>query len=205
MDSIDRDILKYMSKRDNYYELKDVVTKKLCVKESWELLTDFGEYFKQHPTIGEIDADFKMWQRVQRHPNWKPEEARIKGTIVDNILGADEPDRASFIDSINHMRTVGNLQAIASDLERGTINLGQVEGKLRGVYQVPKTGDTITNLTLGTLASQQRSGGYYFRCEDLNRSIGPLRKGDFVIVAKRPEVGGTSFLVSEMGFMLEQT
>ena len=54
MDSIDRDILKYMSKRDNYYELKDVINKSLCVKESWLLLTDFGEYFKQHPNEQEI-------------------------------------------------------------------------------------------------------------------------------------------------------
>ena len=40
--------------------------------------------------------------------------------------------------------------------------------------------------------------------EDLNKSVGPIRDGDLVIVAKRPEVGGTSFLASELTFMFEQ-
>lgn len=205
MDSIDRDILKYMSNRARYYELKDIVTKKLCVKESWELLSDYGEYFKQHPQVENIDGDFKMWQRVQRHPNWKPEEARIKGSIVDAVLGQDEPVRSTFIESINHMRAVGQYHSIGDDLDKGTITLADADIKARALARGSGTEDTVTGITLAGLASQQRTGGYYFRLEDLNKSLGPLRKGDFVIVAKRPEVGGTSFLVSEMSYMLEQT
>ena len=205
MDSIDRDILKYMSKRDRYNELKDTINKRLCVKESWEMLADFGEYFKQHPEIGEIDADFKMWQRVQRHPNWKPEEARIRGTIVDGVLATVEPERSAFLDSIYHMRAVGIIQGIGEDLDKGAITIDQADSKFRGLARTNRHDDTITGFTLSDLAAQQRKGGFYWRLEDLNRSMGPLRKGDFAVVVKRPEVGGTSFLVSELAFMLEQT
>jgi len=64
---------------------------------------------------------------------------------------------------------------------------------------------TVQAFTLEGIATDRRSNaGYYWRLEDLNKSIGPVRKGDFIIVGKRPEVGGTSFLVSELSHMLEQ-
>ena len=63
----------------------------------------------------------------------------------------------------------------------------------------------IQTFTLEDVAKSHRSNaGLFWRLEDLNRSIGPLHKGDFIVVAKRPEVGGTSFLISEMSHMLEQ-
>ena len=193
-----------MSRRSQYYELKDKVNKTLCVKESWELLADFGAYFKAHKKVEEIDGDFKMWQRVQRHPNWKPEEARIKGAMVDSVLSAPEPQRDSFIESINHLRATTIYSSIAEDLGNGTITLAEAEAKARAATGTVDE-KTIVSMTLSDLANQSRQGGYYWRLEDLNRSVGPLKKGDFIIIAKRPEVGGTSFLVSEMSHMLEQT
>ena len=84
MDSIDLDLLRYMAERDNYYELRGVIDKSLCVKESWELINDFGEYYKARPDATKIDDDFKLWQRVERHPNWKPEQQvqKLKQRLV---------------------------------------------------------------------------------------------------------------------------
>ncbi len=205
MDSIDRDILKYMSKRDNYYELKDVVTKGLCVKDSWRLLSDFGDYFKQYPSKGEIDDDFKIWQRVQGHPEWKPFEAASQAVLTDAILGHTQPDRAVFMDSLYHLRAVDFYSNIRDNLDAGRITVEEAEVSCRGFIRQRPDDSSLSSLSLGDLAATNTSGGYYWRLEDLNKSLGPLRKGDFIIVAKRPEVGGTSFLVSEMSHMLEQT
>jgi len=205
MDTIDRDILKYMSTRDKYYELKDVVNKGLCVKESWALLADFGEYFKANPKVDKIDDDFKLWQRVQRHPEWKPERANQMGFLVETIINAKEPNRSTFLDSLYHLRASEFYRGVGDDLEKGRITVDQAEQKARGFVRTKPEDKTLTHLTLGDLFAHQRKGGYYWRLEDLNRSIGPIRKGDFIVVGKRPEVGGTSFLVSELGYMLEQT
>ena len=60
-------------------------------------------------------------------------------------------------------------------------------------------------MIIESIAKYQRdTKGLYWRLEDLNRAVGPIRQGDFTIIAKRPEIGGTSFLASEMSFMLEQ-
>ena len=205
MDTIDLDILKYMSQRDKYYELKDQITKSLCVKESFEMLGDFGAYFEEHPNATEITNDFILWQRIKRHPNWKPEDARIKGAIVSNIISLQQPERAAFLDSIYHMRATGFYRAVADDLERGVLTTEDAEAKVRVFSKKAPETETLTNFSLQDLQDQSRSGGYYWRLEDLNKSLGPIRKGDFIVIAKRPEVGGTSFIVSEIAHMLEQT
>lgn len=205
MDNIDLDILKYMSQRDRYYELRDQVTKGLCVKESYQLLGDFGAYFDEHPNETEITPDFIMWQRVKRHPNWKPEDARVKGLIVQNLLNAPDPDRTSFLDNIYHLRATSFYRNISDELERGALSTEDAEAKVRAFSKKAPETDTLTTLTLQDLQDQSRSSGYYWRLEDLNKSLGPVRKGDFIVVGKRPEVGGTSFLVSELSHMLEQT
>jgi hypothetical protein len=43
-----------------------------------------------------------------------------------------------------------------------------------------------------------------WRLLELNKSVGPICKGDLIIVGKRPEVGGTTFLTSEMTHMVSQ-
>jgi replicative DNA helicase len=205
MDDIDRDILKYCTKRDNYYEMKDVINKGLCVKESWLLLTDFGEYFKAHPTALEINEDFKIWHRIQRHPEWKPEIAAQYSFLVDAILGHDMPDSSTFTDALYHLKAAQFYTEIGEDLSQGRITTADAEAKARGFVRAKPSENSIVELTIDDLSMHSTGSGYYWRLEDLNKSLGPLRKGDFIIVAKRPEVGGTSFLVSEMSHMLEQT
>lgn len=48
------------------------------------------------------------------------------------------------------------------------------------------------------------SDGLNWRLEEMNVSLGPLRKGDFVVVAARPEAGKTTFVASEATYMLPQ-
>ena len=168
------------------------------------MLSDFGQWFTEHPNEQEITPDFKMWQRVQRHPDWKVDKASQMGCLVDGILDAPDPDRSSFMDAIYHMRAVGFYRAISRDLEMGAITTADAEARARSFVRAKPEDSTLTSLSLDDIAATTASGGYYWRLEDLNRSIGPIKKGDFIIVAKRPEVGGTSFLVSEMSHMLEQ-
>lgn len=55
------------------------------------------------------------------------------------------------------------------------------------------------------LDNQVLKQGLRWRLPCLNKSAGSLRKGDFVTIFARPEVGKTSFLASEVSFMAKQT
>jgi hypothetical protein len=208
MDSIDLDILKFMSERENYKQYKDVITKNLCTKESWRLVEDFGKYFEEYPEVDSIDNDFTLWFRVTGHPGWKPEEHELYGKIISNVQEREAPDRRVFLSQLDRTRQVEIIGGLHADLRNGSITLDDFHKQMArtnstGVSDIREPALQI--LTLDTIGADQRSNeGLYWRLEDLNKSIGPVRRGDFIIVAKRPEVGGTSFLVSEMSFMLEQ-
>jgi replicative DNA helicase len=58
--------------------------------------------------------------------------------------------------------------------------------------------------SLDYLSGVVASGGLNWRLKELNISLGPIRKGDFIIIAARPETGKTTFTASEASFMLEQ-
>lgn len=47
--------------------------------------------------------------------------------------------------------------------------------------------------------------GLRWRLDCLNKSLGSLRKGDFGFIFARPETGKTTFLASEISYMLDQT
>lgn len=204
--NIDLDILKFMSERENYEAYKDVINKGLCTKESWTLVQDYGRFFEEYPTETEINDDFELWFRVQGHPGWKPEEHKIYGNIINNVKAQDPVQRTVFRDQLDHLRFEALLRKQTDALAKGDASPDDVIAELtRNHTGMPGDEDSICSFSLDDLAQHQRSDdGLYWRLEDLNKSIGPIRTGDFTIVAKRPEVGGTSFICSEMSHMIEQ-
>jgi len=53
--------------------------------------------------------------------------------------------------------------------------------------------------------SQVATPGLRWRLNFLNKALGSLRKGDFGFIFARPETGKTTFLASEISYMIEQT
>jgi replicative DNA helicase len=208
VDNIDLDVLKVLSRRETYDIYSDVIHKGLCTKESWTLVQDFGRYFKQYPEVEEIDSEFTMWFRITGHPGWKPEAHKAYESIVSNVIALPVPNGTVFRDQLESLRFGSELTKQHGKLQTGAVSVGDVLETLTDGYQVPvgnATNSQSETFTLDDLAQHQRSDdGLYWRLEDLNKAIGPVRTGDVTIVGKRPEVGGTSFLCSEMSHMLEQ-
>ena len=210
MDVLDLDILTFLSDRSNYEKYGEVVDKGLCTKVSWRLVQDFGEYYEQHPEVQQIDSDFTLWFRVDKHPGMKSDEAESYGAIINNIQSkkADGFNVSStFVDTLKEARTKAKILHLTDDLDTGRIKLSEFSSKVAGLYDpiLSANSEGPVVLDLEDLAKNSRDkDGLYWRLEDLNKSVGPIRQGDLVIVAKRPEVGGTSFLASELTFMFEQ-
>lgn len=208
MDTVDLSILKLISKREDFESYKGEITKALCTKESWSLLTDIGKYFEQHPEQNEIVLEpFAIWQRTINRPSRKAEEHQIYDRFLRNALELDSFDREQTINSFERLKLNQKILNESDRLSRGEIDIGEFQTTISELTPptTSRISCPISSLSVETLVEYQRDNeGLYWRCEDLNKSIGPLKKGDFVVVAKRPEVGGTSFLCSEMSFMLEQ-
>jgi replicative DNA helicase len=64
--------------------------------------------------------------------------------------------------------------------------------------------DVFVKPSLDYLSSTVASGGLNWRLKELNVALGPIRKGDFIIIAARPETGKTTFTASEASYMMTQ-
>jgi len=64
--------------------------------------------------------------------------------------------------------------------------------------------DLFVSADLSSIADRISSSGYEWRLDVLNRSLGPLRTGNFLIIAARVEVGKTTFLASEVSYIAQQ-
>ena len=206
--NVDLDLLKFMSNRDTYYKYRYSVNKGLCTKESWNLIVDFGKYFEQYPGEPAIKDDFPIWLRVTGRPGWKQDQLDIYATIVQNVLKRPTPDNKIILQQLETLRFQTAADEAMQQLRAGKIQpdklVDELIKELHTQAFTPKE-NTLQDIDLEHLANAQRDHqGLYWRLEDLNKSVGPVRKGDFIVIGKRPEVGGTSFLVSEMTHMLEQ-
>ena len=208
MDVVDLDILAYCTKRENWEGIKDEIAKSMCVKESWLLFGDISRYYEEFEEATEITAkDFKTWFRIKQHPDFKREKYELFGTIIDNIFSTEIPESGAFVESIRAVKARSSIAGAVKELEAGTLSLDEFQERIAEVSPEVSDEDATKGseyIDIDDLALHARHGGFYWRLEDLNKSVGPISRGDLVIIAKRPEVGGTSFLCSELTFMLEQ-
>jgi replicative DNA helicase len=89
----------------------------------------------------------------------------------------------------------------SSDLEHVHI---LATNALKDVERYIEKDELFVSADLSAIADRITSSGYEWRLDALNRSLGPLRTGNFVIVAARVEVGKTTFLASEVSYLAQQ-
>lgn len=206
MDTVDLDLLAYCRNREAYWRVKSAISKGMCVKESYTLLQAYGKYFKQFPDEKLIEAPrFKTWFRIEGAPHLKMDQHELYATIIDNVCATSIPEDDVFLSTINTLRKASALEEGVSKLKSGTLTFAEFIEGLRDVEISTLDSEEVTeSINVEELIAAARTGGFYWRLEDLNVSLGPIHKGDFIVIAKRPEVGGTSFLCSELTYMLEQ-
>ena len=176
--------------------------------ESNAILLDFGAYFDAFPADTEIDwPTFYAWTRTTRRATLSPADRIIYEDSISKIEKVAKPDEklASRFVELDYAGQIGGIvDSILEGRTGATLDqVGVLLTEYSGVASPHKV--EVVSSDLGELvAGIVKGGGVEWRLEDLNKSVGPLNKGDFVLVGKRPEVGGTSFVCSEITHMVSQ-
>lgn len=195
--------------RDMYVRFSRHLKEYTMLPETWEIIEDLGEYYNTYPDEDKIDEDkFVPWARTVRHPTWTKTQREAYETVVE-MAAKLEPD-PTIMDRMYELATAIDIKDKVDDAiyKGGTHTLDDI-GKLIDNYRehVALGGhdDPLAPFDLhDVFESLSRTGGYRWRLEELNVSVGPICKSDLVIVGKRPEVGGTTFLTSEFTHMVDQ-
>jgi len=193
--------------RDNYTRFKQHLREFSVLPETWEIIEDVGKYYDDYPTDTGVDASkFITWSRVQ-HPTRTGERRDAYEAMVE-VAEATEPDPA-IMDRLHELTAAIEIKDKCEDVifTGKTGKMDEVARLIDGWREVHAKGghdDPLAPYDLHDIfESLSRTGGLPWRLVELNKSIGPLCRGDLVLIGKRPEVGGTTFLTSEFSHMLE--
>jgi hypothetical protein len=212
--STDIQLLKVLETRDNYAKYRPHVKGYTLMEESEQFLDDMGKWYAENPKAERIAwTTFMVWVRVSLHPTWNAGQLSTWEMLATNLQKAPTPDVeaivARFMDTDTAALLKVELDKVVDDGRPASAAsaFDAMEDLLakRKERQGPAgTADLLAPFDLDDVFRDLiRKDGIEWRLPELNMSVGPLAKSDLVIVAKRPEVGGTSFLCSEVTHMLQ--
>jgi len=202
------ELLALFKERDMYDKYRPIIKDYTITSLTNELIDQIGAWYEAHPTADSLDvSNLQSWGRVNLYPTVKREKVEMYWAVLDTI-GRTDADPAiigrfgeldfalrlkEHADGLIHGRkkgTISDLQSLIEDYQ----SLGGIEEE---DYMVS---DDIHDI----IEVLSPSEGMEWRLKDLNKSVGVVHKSDLIGVAKRPEVGGTSFVVSEFVHMVHQ-
>ena len=207
------ELLAVMGNRTSYDRFATFIKDYVLTKESQTVLNTLGKWYKLEPT--ELVAN---WEKVRTYfmstNKLKKDEVDIYNTIYEK-LGEVELSSisASTEEILNHYIKLDYATRIADQAMRiaegdKTLCLDDVLKNVTDYHKETKNAteptDIFASTDLSILCPSVTTGGYEWRLPCLNRSLGLLRSGDFLIVAARPETGKTTFIASELTFIATQ-
>lgn len=207
MQSPEVGLLAVLSERSSYDKYRRYVKDYTVLKETHTIIEDLGEWFTQHPAGPVVDWDnFKTWFKVVRHPVWKPSQYDLYYTIIDGVAKVT-PD-ASVITRFKELDYAARIKHEADKIIQGASGLNDIRAvtdSLGTDGSSSELSEYFIDMDINRLVDTVLKGsGIEWRLEELNISVGQLHKSDFVLIGKRPEVGGTTFLISEFTHMVKQ-
>jgi replicative DNA helicase len=209
--SYDIDLLVVTSNKDNYNRFKEHVKKHNVSPITLEIFNVLGEYWDNYPTRTEINySEFRTFFSIVKGRKLKdPSSYEVAFDNLNDALAKPSPIVKDLLAKL--IETDYATQIYDVCLKIGTGMGGELESiePMLNAYKkeigtsVEKE-DVFVNPSLSYISEVVATGGLNWRLKELNVALGPLRKGDFIIIAARPETGKTTFTASEASYMLTQ-
>lgn len=214
MSSPDINLLALLSThRENVAKAKEAVTKDgLLLGETNVIVNDITAYYETFR--GDVSVDFGKFRtffRVIRHADWKVEKHELFEDIIGRVeSAASKGVDTSVLDFFARMDAANKIDAHIKKVLLGEeSSFTPLLSIIDGVERTAAAREGIEHLfgptDLTTLFDKRlRAGGLNWRLDCMNKSAGPIRGGDLIGIAGRPESGKTSAICSEFTYMAPQ-
>lgn len=206
----DLDVLRLSATREEYYRFKDHVKSHNVGESTYEIFTAIDDYYNSFPDLDVIEWDkfatyYNMF-KLSGKKNAKPYNDAFATLIESPVASPLAPKIREKLVNVDYAVKINNEAVkIAINSKDGSYDtikelLDSRDKELIGIDDEK----VFVEPTLEYLSRAMAGGGYEWRLEELNVSFGPLRDGDFILVAGRVETGKTTLVLSEATHMLSQ-
>jgi len=208
---MDYDVLYLCSQsKENLAKYRRYIKPHVVVKETNIILDGMDKYHKTFPTISDFNWDSFSAFLIADQSKRLTDDAIVKLRMTLTKAKAFVPHHAheEVIKTLIELDYLALIMEECEKVKEGSSDLEHVHilatNALKDVERYIEKDELFVSADLSAIADRISSSGYEWRLEVLNRSLGPLRTGNFIIVAARVEVGKTTFLASEVSYLAQQ-
>ena len=208
--SLELTALRMLKKREVYGKLARAIPERALEQRTGIILGLFGRYFAEHETVNTIKAEpFTLWFKLV-NPKLSEEDIRVYASLFKQFDQDNEPGVEQGI--IERLVAADTAAKVADTLEKwnegADFDLFTALQKHQQDFEsnLVRKSVSLQDLTPieDILTAEENEVGLRFRLTALNTAVKPLRGGDFMIFAARPDAGKTTALASEVTHMAPQ-
>lgn len=175
------------------------------------ILHDFGRYFEEVPDceVIPLTREFYTWFSTVAHRNLSAEDLPIYRRIFEEC--SREPDQSAKDMLVAKLLEADLAVRIADITDRWTrgeeVDIGKVLRSMVDEHETQvrrKVTMPFVDMDQDLFADDVNNIGFKWRLACLNMAMRPMRSGDFIIVAARPDKGKTTFLTDNLTHMVHQ-
>ena len=180
------------------------------MKETNTILDGMDKYYKTFPSVTDFAWDSFSAFLIADQSKRLTDDSIVKLRMMLTKAKAFVPHHAheEVVKTLIELDYLALIMEECEKVKEGSSDLEHVHilatNALKDVERYIEKDELFVSADLSAIADRITSSGYEWRLDALNRSLGPLRTGNFVIVAARVEVGKTTFLASEVSYLAQQ-
>jgi len=208
---MDYDVLYLCAKsKENLSKYRRYIKPHVVMKETNTILDGMDKYYKTFPSVTDFAWDSFTAFLIADQSKRLTDDSIVKLRMMLSKAKAFVPHHAheEVVKILIELDYLALIMEECEKVKEGSSDLEHVHilatNALKDVERYIEKDELFVSADLSAIADRITSSGYEWRLDALNRSLGPLRTGNFVIVAARVEVGKTTFLASEVSYLAQQ-
>ena len=203
-------MLNTLAKKDNYVRFKPFIKDYTLSKEAKAVFVALEIYYRTK-SIVEIDwNEFESWFYVYKSGSITKQNAELFKHFFEQLrtyktTGTDKDVVAHYV-KMSYASAIG--EKVMAIMQK---NDGELDAVAELVQQYDKevgrainTEELFASGDVSAVLKRATTPGLNWRLSELNRSCGPLRGGDHVLVTAYVGVGKTTFLADQVSYMAGQ-
>ena len=196
--------------KENLQRYRRYIKPHIVVKETNIILDGMDKYYKTFPSVTTITWEpFTAFLIADQSKRLTDDSiVKLRMTLTKAKTFVPHHAHEEVIKTLIELDYLAQIMEECEKVKEGSSDLEHVHilatDALKNVERYIEKDELFVSADLFSIADRISSTGYEWRLDVLNRSLGPLRNGNFVIVAARVEVGKTTFLASEVSYIAQQ-
>ncbi len=210
---IELEVIATLKQRVDYERFHPHLNPKLLQPATVQIISAIADYYDEHPEDIAIPAwdSMRTYFIATRSDRLPASLVEVCGAVFERLNVGDYS--GAVLDDVRHhylrryyaqqIADLGTSALHDNDVDLADV-LDMVENYDKDSGRVLRPEDIYTPITVASIAEKVLTSGWQWRLKALRDSLGPLRGGNFVLVAARPEVGKTTFVASEVTYIAQQ-